>query len=439
MLAQLPSELLHHIIEPCDLDDLAHLASTCRGLRATLGRSNAVAWRSTFERQWGWLAPEMGELDDAPALWHAHTRLQSRSHVMLVGGSTSSPHSTGTGQPFTLSLPPVDGDPVEPGSRQALACARTSDGSIYAVGGWVQPPDEAEARALASCAVRRPAGARGESAEWSPLREEMSVTRAFPGAACVGGTAVMALGGGTSPWVGATCHASTELYRPESGAWVAGPEMLERRCGLAVAHVRCAGALYALGGYGGESAYHNSVEYLPLSGSGERGWLPGAPMRCCRSGHSASIGPDRRLYVCGGTSDGGEMLAEAEVLDTRTNRWLPLPPMPAGRGFHAALFDARGRLYAVGGDKTGAADDVDGRPDGPTPRAQSDSTPPAAAAGENGAAEAAAAEPLSHTELLGTPSRSVFTFDLAASTWRREADGELLLHDRANFAAVLDF
>eukprot|EP00307_Rebecca_sp_RCC1486_P011656 CAMPEP_0119430502 /NCGR_PEP_ID=MMETSP1335-20130426/44197_1 /TAXON_ID=259385 /ORGANISM="Chrysoculter rhomboideus, Strain RCC1486" /LENGTH=54 /DNA_ID=CAMNT_0007456261 /DNA_START=1 /DNA_END=162 /DNA_ORIENTATION=- len=54
----------------------------------------------------------------------------------------------------------------------------------------------------------------------------MSVPRAFPGATCIGdGCDILALGGGTSPWVGATCHSSTEIYRPSAAAWAAGPEM----------------------------------------------------------------------------------------------------------------------------------------------------------------------------------------------------------------------
>jgi len=192
--------------------------------------------------------------------------------------------------------------------------------------------------------------------------------------------------------------------------------MLAARCGLAVVHDAPRGVLYALGGYGGGREYNSSVEMLPLGSAGGRGWLASPPMSAPRSGLSASLGPDGRIFAVGGTGDGTAMSASTECFDPRDGRWRPCAPLPASRGFHAASFGIDGRLFVFGGDRSGAIDASDDPADG----------------WRDGAIPAGA---LVLTRAIGSPSRAIFAYDPRKDAWHTDADG--LAFDRCNLCAAL--
>mmetsp|Transcript_44414 Transcript_44414/g.110039 ORF Transcript_44414/g.110039 Transcript_44414/m.110039 type:complete len:447 (-) Transcript_44414:53-1393(-) len=402
-LVSLPHEVLLRVFDLLSLADLHALTASCRALDAILdGQQADQVWHGALCKQYGWLMPELcasaqaSQRETAPsrrAVVRMEAQLRTRGRILLIGGSSlianpahiTSIECTPVGVHDRLDLPDGIGAPRTPGSgdlrpggggcmavrRQALAAARDCSGKVYAVGGWWPPAEGHELPGVAQQQQRPLAVSSCEvfdlnagEPRWQPLRAEMGTVRAFPGAACLGGWDILAVGGGTGPWVGDDCHKSTELYHAAHCEWRAGPQMHSKRCGLAVVQNAQGSALHAIGGYGGGYEYHASMEALPIGNSGGRGWMPAPPMLEARSGHSASVGPDGRTYVVGGTNDGSTMATSTEAYDPRTGRWSSFAPLPAGRGFHAACFGLDGRLYVLGGDKTGAVDDLHGLPDG---------------------------------------------------------------------------
>ena len=74
-------------------------------------------------------------------------------------------------------------------------------------------------------------------------------------------------------------------------------------------------------------------------------WTPAAPMSRPRQGATATVLPDGRVLVAGGTVKAGYWdTASAELYDPATNRWSPAADMGYARMFHAAVAHSDGRV-----------------------------------------------------------------------------------------------
>jgi N-acetylneuraminic acid mutarotase len=85
------------------------------------------------------------------------------------------------------------------------------------------------------------------------------------------------------------------------------------------------------------------------------------PMHHARANHTATTGPDGKIYVVGGESTRdvpdknqswrprGVVLDSLEVFDPETNTWTEKAPMHYARQMHAAAFAPNGKLYVFGG------------------------------------------------------------------------------------------
>ena len=129
--------------------------------------------------------------------------------------------------------------------------------------------------------------------------------------------------------------------------------------------------LYCLGGYGGGSIYHDSIEYVDLNpemlaASNRRGRnnnnnndnnnindggfkMCEKKMKFQRTGAGADFGSDGAIYICGGSPDGARGLDSLERYDPREGTFEQLAPMNHPRGYLAAKFGPNGMLYAAGG------------------------------------------------------------------------------------------
>jgi len=106
--------------------------------------------------------------------------------------------------------------------------------------------------------------------------------------------------------------------------------------------------LYVAGGLDGTSSHAE----LWVMRAGSNAWSPAAAMSSARHGAASAV-IDGRLFVFGGTVEGGAALAIAEVYDPRSNEWTALAPLPAPVSFAAAAA-ARGRAVVLAAE-TGAA------------------------------------------------------------------------------------
>jgi N-acetylneuraminic acid mutarotase len=106
--------------------------------------------------------------------------------------------------------------------------------------------------------------------------------------------------------------------------------------------------LYVAGGLDGEQSHAE----LWVMRAGSNVWSPAAAMSSARHGAASAV-LDGRLFVFGGTREGGAALALAEVYDPRSNEWTALAPLPAPVSFATATA-ARGRAVVLAGE-AGAA------------------------------------------------------------------------------------
>ena len=127
----------------------------------------------------------------------------------------------------------------------------------------------------------------------------------------------------------------------EASRWQALAQMPEPRSRLALASSE--GQLYAIGGETASGVSDAVDIYLPQADDWMRG--PDKPTAVANVGAVAIEG---RIYVPGGSMDGGRMSDRLEILDPQTETWSEGSPMPSGVGAYA-LAAADGQLYLFGG------------------------------------------------------------------------------------------
>ncbi len=78
-------------------------------------------------------------------------------------------------------------------------------------------------------------------------------------------------------------------------------------------------------------------------------WSMAASLATGREEHTATLLPNGRVLIAGGSDGRGKALASAEVYDPARNRWSPAGSMAATRIDHTATLLASGRVLVAGG------------------------------------------------------------------------------------------
>lgn len=178
----------------------------------------------------------------------------------------------------------------------------------------------------------------------SELRFNHTATRLLDGR-------VLAAGGSSGP------VPSAELYDPDSGRWTATGSMAELHFNHS-ATLLPDGTVLTLGGY-----YNEPLAMAEVYDARSGAWTAIASMTTPRIGHTATLLPAGRVLVVAG---GGEVtLAEgpaygatAEIYDPGTGRWTATASMGKARAGHTATLLPDGRVLVVGGS---IGDDATGR------------------------------------------------------------------------------
>lgn len=154
---------------------------------------------------------------------------------------------------------------------------------------------------------------------------------------------VLIAGGSIGGWQGPSLT-STEIYRPDSNTWRAGPSLNSPRQD----HTATAlpnGRVFLTGGTQPGPTWQSSTEMLDARGAR---WETMAPLAFPRSMHTATLLDDGRILVLGGWT-GSLTLDHAEIYDPVTNTWSESGSLLEARQDHSATLLPDGRILIVGG------------------------------------------------------------------------------------------
>jgi len=200
------------------------------------------------------------------------------------------------------------------------------------------------------------------SGSWTPTgsmieaRAGHTATLLPDGRVLVAGGYSISISGGSG--VGGTV-ASAELYDPVTGVWTPTGSMVEARAGH-TATLLPDGRVLVAGGSSFGITIPGGVEPHPLASaelydSGSGSWTPAGNMIEIRAGHAATLLPDGTVMVAGGGDEGGATLASAELYDPGSGSWTPTGNMIEARSGHTATLLPDGRVLVAGGsDSSGS-------------------------------------------------------------------------------------
>jgi hypothetical protein len=354
-LLDLPDHLLSHILA-C----LSTGRALCNALEAhrqfrAIAASDPGIW-APLGGQSTWLLRCKESLDRDWAMVFRRAHCSANVQRLIAVGGDEGDSDSGTSE--AVCFDPHSGIWSDLPSMHACRnapCAAVDygNGSIYALGGWNE-----DGEALTSIEVLRvPSATTFGPRDWAEAEEwkeapSLSERRCFAAAICDESSRLWVCGGGNAMSRGAECMRTveyTQIHPDLSGQvqWTRAAQLLEPRCGHALATDARASLLYLVGGYSGGVHYQSTVETFDMRGERAGAILP--LMAHPRSGCGAGFGPDGALYVMGGSDDGSAMLGSCERFDPREGHWQALPDLSSPRGYLAAAFALDGSMYVAGG------------------------------------------------------------------------------------------
>jgi WD40 repeat protein len=192
-------------------------------------------------------------------------------------------------------------------------------------------------------ASTRPSAILGRAASWAATGS-MGTARWYLTATLLPDGKVLVAGGENS-------GPSAELYDSTTGSWTATGSMATPRSGhtatlLGDGKVLVAGGWDSHGNPNGNPNELASAElYDPSTGT----WTRTGSMTTARANFSATLLPDGKVLVAGGTSASGVALASAELYDPATGTWTATASLPAARFSHTATMLIDGKVLVAGG------------------------------------------------------------------------------------------
>jgi hypothetical protein len=142
---------------------------------------------------------------------------------------------------------------------------------------------------------------------------------------------------------GSSAHAAAEVYDPALGTWSTTAPMASPRGGH-MATLLPNGKVLVLGGSNGSSTLSSAEVYDPASGT----WRTVASMASPHIDHAATLLPSGKVLVSGSGSGPGPALS-AEVYDPASDTWSTAASMTSPRGGHTATLLPNGKVLVSGG------------------------------------------------------------------------------------------
>ena len=147
--------------------------------------------------------------------------------------------------------------------------------------------------------------------------------------------------------------ASAERYSPDNNTWAAIASLPTARYDFPAVFNRT-NYIYIFGGLTDTTSGTETATVLRYSVSANT-WTAMAPMPVAVAGSAATLGPDGKIYVVGGTS-GGVTTNVVQVYNPAANSWTISTPLPEGLSASVMGVDSLGRLIVMGGMDTNGND-----------------------------------------------------------------------------------
>jgi len=184
-----------------------------------------------------------------------------------------------------------------------------------------------------------------------PALHSMSVSRSYLGYAPDKNGNAYAFGGLDANGIPL---ASAERFNPENNsAWSAIASLPAARYNFPAVFNRT-NYIYVFGGLTDTASGIETATVLRYSVSGNS-WSNMASMPIAVAGSAATLGPDGKIYVAGGTS-GGVATSAVQIYNPTSNSWMISTPLPEGLTSAAMGVDSLGRLIVMGGIGTDGND-----------------------------------------------------------------------------------
>lgn len=260
--------------------------------------------------------------------------------VMVIGGS-----NTGFTEFYDPALPTWSAGATLSQAVSKHTATPLPDGRILLAGGY-----EPEGTTLSLVEIYDPAGN-----SWAPA-SGMTEARTRHTATLLTTGNVLIVGGGQRETVGAGVrftYLGAESYNPATGIWSSTGTMSAGRLDH-TATLLATGKVLVVGGYGGggPSNLKSAELYDPATDS----WSSAGSMADERRNHTATLLPNGKVLVTGGTyyylGDTELKHSSAELYDPVTNSWTVAAEMSSRRASHTATLLPDGRVLVAGGSNT---------------------------------------------------------------------------------------
>jgi N-acetylneuraminic acid mutarotase len=185
-----------------------------------------------------------------------------------------------------------------------------------------------------------------ETGSWSPTGS-LAAPRAFAAATLLANGRVLVTGGGTFALNDPSLN-SAELYDPATGSWTPAGTMIAHRR-IHTATLLADGRVLVASGMGGTFAspalLNGSDIYDPATGS----WTPTGRIATARVFHTATLLPNGKVLVTGGSNFTSVIYDSAETYDPAIGQWRAAGNMTTARNSHTATLLLTGKILVVAG------------------------------------------------------------------------------------------
>ncbi len=267
--------------------------------------------------------------------------LMPNGKVLVVGGHVNADNYLASAEeydPATQTWSPT-GSLEQPRHRHSAALL--PDGKLLVVGGYQVFDGHGP---VGATEVYDPSPRTWSSAGWLMRPRESHTTTLLPG----GQVLVVGGNGGNDEQVFFP-EAMVEVYAPAPGAWTSTDSLAQGRKSH-TATLMPDGKVLVVGGSDLDGKVFATVElYDPALAT--RGWSPAPSLKHARGGHTATLLTGGKVLVVGGYGQEA-MLASAELYDPATRTWSSAGALEHARSGHTATLLPDGRVLVLGGSNS---------------------------------------------------------------------------------------